>query len=138
MYYVVSILILITCILIILIVLVQNSKGGGLVSNFASSNQFMGVRKTTDFLEKATWTLAVALLVLSLVASATIPRDQVDTNRSKIQEQINNAAEPGSKSNFPTTAPAANNNPNQPAAQPAPQPAPQPVNPNTPPPAKKK
>jgi preprotein translocase subunit SecG len=130
MYYVVSILILITCILMILIVLVQNSKGGGLVSNFASSNQFMCVRKTTDFLEKATWTLAVALLVLSLVASATIPREQVDTTRSKIQEQINNAAEPGSKSNFPTTAPAANNpnNANQPAAQPAPQPTtPQPA-----------
>lgn len=54
--------------------LVQNSKGGGLASNFASSNQIMGVRKTADFLEKATWTLAVVLLFLSLVSVFVIPR----------------------------------------------------------------
>ena len=59
MYIAVSILIFIVCALLILIVLVQNSKGGGLSSSFASSNQIMGVRKTTDFLEKATWTLEI-------------------------------------------------------------------------------
>jgi len=116
MYYLISILILITCVLMILIVLVQNSKGGGLVSSFASSNQFMGVRKTTDFLEKATWTLAVALLVLSLIASAAIPREQADSSRSQIQEQIDNAAEPGSQPNFPTTAPTATTTTTQPPA----------------------
>jgi protein translocase subunit secG len=58
MYVFISILILIASILLILIVLVQNSKGGGLASGFSSSNQIMGVRKTTDFLEKATWGLA--------------------------------------------------------------------------------
>jgi len=52
--------------------LVQNSKGGGLAANFSAPNQIMGVRKTTDFLEKATWVLAVALMVLSLVATVTI------------------------------------------------------------------
>lgn len=66
---IVSILILIVCILLVLIVLVQNSKGGGLASGFASNNQIMGVRKTSDFLEKATWGLAGLLLVLSLFAS---------------------------------------------------------------------
>ena len=66
----ISILIIIVCLLLILVVLVQNSKGGGLASSFASSNQVMGVRKTGDFLEKATWTLAIALLVLSLVSTA--------------------------------------------------------------------
>ena len=55
MYTAISVLIFIICVLLILIVLVQNSKGGGLASSFASSNQIMGVRKTTDFLEKATW-----------------------------------------------------------------------------------
>jgi preprotein translocase subunit SecG len=55
---------------LILVVLVQNSKGGGLASSFSSSNQVMGVRKTADFLEKATWTLAVALLALSLASTA--------------------------------------------------------------------
>ena len=67
---VVSILIIIVCLLLILVVLVQNSKGGGLASSFASSNQVMGVRKTGDFLEKATWTLAIALLALSLISTA--------------------------------------------------------------------
>ena len=66
----ISILIIIVCLLLILVVLVQNSKGGGLASSFASSNQVMGVRKTGDFLEKATWTLAISLLALSLISTA--------------------------------------------------------------------
>ena len=74
MYIAVSILIFIVCALLILIVLVQNSKGGGLSSSFASSNQIMGVRKTTDFLEKATWTLAGAMLVLCIVSAMVLPR----------------------------------------------------------------
>ena len=69
MYNFISILILIVCVLLVLIVLVQNSKGGGLASNFAETGQMMGVRKTADFLEKATWTLAGALVLLSLAAS---------------------------------------------------------------------
>jgi preprotein translocase subunit SecG len=70
----VSVLILIACVLMILVVLVQNSKGGGLASNFSSSNQYMGVRKTADFLEKFTWGLAIAVLALSLLSIAVIPR----------------------------------------------------------------
>ena len=64
--YIISILIFIVCLLMILVVLAQNSKGGGLTSTFSGGNQVMGVKRTTDFMEKATWTLAVALLVLSL------------------------------------------------------------------------
>lgn len=78
-YILVSVLILITCVLLILVVLVQNSKGGGLASNFAGSNQFMGVRKTADFLEKSTWTLAIALLLLSLATIFVIPRSNQET-----------------------------------------------------------
>jgi len=73
-YVVVAVLIILTCVLLTLIVLVQSSKGGGLASNFSSSNQFMGVRKTADFLEKSTWTLAIVLLVLSLFSIFVIPR----------------------------------------------------------------
>ncbi len=74
------------------IVLVQNSKGGGLASNFSSSNQMMGVRKTTDFLEKATWTLGIALVVLSILSSTigkTTEVIQVSTD-SELKEQIEN------------------------------------------------
>ncbi|NLH32573.1 MAG: preprotein translocase subunit SecG [Lentimicrobium sp.] len=69
-----TVLILIAAVLLILVVLVQNSKGGGLASNFAGSNQYLGVRKTADFLEKFTWTLAVLMLVFVLASSKSIPK----------------------------------------------------------------
>ena len=104
MYLLVSVLIIIVSVLMVLIVLVQNSKGGGLASNFAGSSQVMGVRKTADFLEKATWTLAVSLLVLSLLASMTIPRGTQE-ERSRIQDQIDNAVDPSQMPSFPTSTP---------------------------------
>jgi len=105
MYTLVTVLLFITCILLILIVLVQNSKGGGLASNFQSAGQVMGVRKTADFLEKATWMLAVGVLALSLVASMTIPRGEIE-EKSKIEQQINNAVDPTQMPQFPTSVPA--------------------------------
>jgi preprotein translocase subunit SecG len=87
MYQFVSILVILVSVLLILIVLVQNSKGGGLASNFSASNQVMGVRKTSDFLEKATWTLAIGLLVLSLVAVMVLPKGQM--GGAEIDEKLN-------------------------------------------------
>jgi preprotein translocase subunit SecG len=93
MYTLIAVLTIIASILMILIVLVQNSKGGGLVSNFSSSNQIMGVRKTADFLEKATWTLAIAILMLSIVGSMTIPRVTEGEQESVMKDQIENASD---------------------------------------------
>lgn len=107
LYLLFSILIAIAAILLILIVLVQNSKGGGLASNFSSSNQIMGVRKTTDFLEKATWTLSIAILVLSVVAAASIDHEGGSTE-SMIKDQIEEAVDPSVMPNFPTQLPADN------------------------------
>lgn len=104
MYVLISVLIVLVCVFLVLIVLVQNSKGGGLAANFASQNQMMGVRKTADFLEKATWTLALSLLVLCFLASATIPRNK-EGNRSVIEDQIENAVDPQAAPVFPTTIP---------------------------------
>lgn len=101
MYYLISVLIVIVSVLLILIVLVQNSKGGGLAANFASSNQVMGVRKTADFLEKATWTLAVVVLALCLGAAMTIPRASVDSNKSLIEDQMENVIDPTERPAFP-------------------------------------
>jgi preprotein translocase subunit SecG len=111
---IVSILILIACVLLILIVLVQNSKGGGLSSTFASSNQVMGVRKTTDFLEKATWTLATVLVVLCLTATAM----KTQSGESNMDTISSRKADEGTTAPVPTPAPA-----------PAPSPAPAPANP---------
>ena len=69
-------LIVLASILMCLIVLIQNSKGGGLASGFASSNQIMGVRKTTDFLEKATWTIAALMVVFSVFSAHALSSEK--------------------------------------------------------------
>lgn len=74
MYSLIIVLVILASILMCGIVLIQESKGGGLASSFSSSNQIMGVRKTTDFLEKATWILAVAMVVLSIVSAAFVTK----------------------------------------------------------------
>ena len=64
------ILIIVACIVLSLIVLVQNPKGGGLAGNIAGfSNQFMGVKQTTDVLEKGTWVFAGVIAILCLTSS---------------------------------------------------------------------
>lgn len=103
-YIFVSVLIIVACFLQILVVLVQNSKGGGLAANFTSTGQTMGVRKTADFLEKSTWTLAVAILILSVAATAAIPHSQQE-QESRIQDQIINAIDPSAIPTLPTAMP---------------------------------
>jgi preprotein translocase subunit SecG len=73
MYNLFVILVIIASILMCLVVLIQESKGGGLASGFASGNQLMGVRKTTDVIEKVTWGLAIAMVVFSVASVYTIP-----------------------------------------------------------------
>ncbi len=85
MYLLFVVLMVLAAILMCFVVLVQNSKGGGLSSAFASSNQIMGVRKTTDFIEKLTWGLAIFMVVISIATSYVIPHQT--TNSSVIMEQ---------------------------------------------------
>ena len=80
MYLLLVVLLVLAAVLMCFVVLVQNSKGGGLSSAFASSNQIMGVRKTTDFIEKLTWGLAVFMVVVSVAASYVIPSQSVDSS----------------------------------------------------------
>ena len=96
MYSIFAILIIITSILLVLVVLVQNPKGGGLSSTFGggSSNQIMGAKKTTDFLEKTTWTLAIVLISLTMLSNFAITRNFDSTNEIKSQEQIDEAIIP--------------------------------------------
>ncbi len=79
-YILFVILIVIASLLMIGIVLIQESKGGGLASNFSSSNAIMGVRKTTDFVEKATWALAATMVVFSIVCAYVAPVSSADTS----------------------------------------------------------
>ena len=69
MYIIFAILIVIASILLVGVILIQKSKGGGLAANVNNYNQFMGVRKTTDFVEKATWGLAIFICALSIASA---------------------------------------------------------------------
>jgi preprotein translocase subunit SecG len=62
-----SILTILICILLVFVILVQNSKGGGIQSQYSAATQIMGVRRGTEFIEKATWGLAIGLIVLSVL-----------------------------------------------------------------------
>ena len=73
-YTLLVVLIVLVAILMIFIVLIQESKGGGLASNFSSTNSIMGVRKTTDIVEKLTWGLAAALVVISVACAYVAPQ----------------------------------------------------------------
>lgn len=68
------ILIIVVCLLLVLVIMVQNPKGGGLSSSFGGGgNQIVGgVKKTGDFLDKSTWTLAALLIALILLSNVTL------------------------------------------------------------------
>ena len=87
MYTLFVILIVVAAILMIGIVLIQESKGGGLSSSFAGYNQVAGVRKTTDFIEKATWALAIAMVVISIICAWVAPTASTDAS---VMENIEN------------------------------------------------
>jgi len=93
MYTILTVVIIVICILIILVILIQNPKGGGLGGSFGgvSSNTMGGARKAADFLERATWGLAIALLVVSLLTVTAIPNSSRTDNVGKnteLEEQI--------------------------------------------------
>lgn len=106
MYIAISILIVIASILLTIVVLVQNSKGGGLAANFASGNQTFGVRQTADFLEKATWTLAITIIVLCVLATSFVSTGGSSLKQNSIQERIEKTAPVQGQPEFPTSTPA--------------------------------
>lgn len=118
MYILITVLIIFTSILLIGVVLIQKSKGGGLSSSFAGSNQIMGVRRTNSFIEKLTWSLAGIIALLSVLSTFVAP-DAIERSGSRV-------------GNAPTeqTAPAAyDTKATTPAAPAAPAPAPAPAAP---------
>jgi preprotein translocase subunit SecG len=95
------ILLMLACIFLGLIVLIQNPKGGGLAGNVAGfSNQFMGVKQTTDVLEKGTWTLAIVVGVLCLFSALFIPR-ATTTQVRDVRPQTTNSQQQAPPSQAP-------------------------------------
>jgi preprotein translocase subunit SecG len=116
MYNFVVVIMVIISILLILAVLVQRSKGGGFSSS-VNANQFMGVQKGTDFIEKTTWTLASALFALCLLLSIFGKNQGPAETRSKMEGVDKEAPVPPSNQQTPTTpegtAPAGGTTPQQ-------------------------
>ncbi len=95
LYIFFSVLIFLCCLLLGIIVLVQNPKGGGLSQTFGGAgNQIMGARKTADFLEKATWTLAIALCTLSIFSAFAIPRGATTPSGVKTELSVDESVMP--------------------------------------------
>lgn len=116
MYTLSVVLVILASILMCGIVLIQESKGGGLASSFSSSNQIMGVKKTTDFLEKATWTLAIAMVVLSVVSAGFVEKSsnveeiielQVPTQQAPVQAPTAETPATETPAEAPVTTPEA-------------------------------
>ena len=84
-------LIIVTSILLILVVLVQKPKGGGLASQFSSTNLAFGVKRTSDFIEKATWGLAIAIIVFAMASNFFVETAEEGVKKEAINsEQIQN------------------------------------------------
>ncbi|MBD5190534.1 MAG: preprotein translocase subunit SecG [Bacteroidales bacterium] len=115
MYIFLSILIVLACLLLIGAVLIQKSKGGGLASDYSAGNQYMGYRKTTDFIEKATWGLAIFICVVSICASFAIKTPVIASSMAPAPAAT--SAPAPAPANTPAPAAAA------PAAEAAPAPA---------------
>jgi preprotein translocase subunit SecG len=93
MTFLIFILITIVCVILGLIVLIQNPKGGGLSGTLAGfNNQFMGVKQTTDVLEKGTW-LFVSILGALCILSVAFLSGTAGTNNNSLQD-INTSTVP--------------------------------------------
>ena len=109
MYWVIIGIIILICVLLVTIILFQNSKGG-LASGVASS-QLMGVKRTTDILEKLTWGFAITPMVLVVATAFVVPKATAETdsgsvNIRKAQEKSMGAPRPAAPVNPQPTVPA--------------------------------
>lgn len=100
-------IVILASILLGAIVLIQSPKGGGLAGNIAGfSNQFMGVKQTTDVLEKGTWILAGVIVFLCLISSLLINSPSTDSNMIKnINTNTGTTVTPPQQAPAPNTAP---------------------------------
>jgi preprotein translocase subunit SecG len=97
-------LIIVVCVFLGLIILIQNPKGGGLASNVGGfSNQLMGVKQTTDVLEKGTWILAAVVGVLCLFSAMFLPK--TNGNNAKVPDKVNATSAPVGQPNPANSVP---------------------------------
>ncbi len=104
MTYIFVALIFIVCIVLGFIILVQNPQGGGLSGSIAGfSNQFMGVKKTTDVLENGTWLFTTILAILCITSSIFLKNALNNNNNenNKILQNLPTNSQPTAPANIP-------------------------------------
>jgi preprotein translocase subunit SecG len=102
------VLITIVCFLLIVVIMVQNPKGGGLSSTFGNSQQIGGVQKTTDFLDKSTWTLGIILIALIMFSSLAFNdnNDSIKIDKSAVPTKTETSAPAETPAPAPAATPA--------------------------------
>jgi preprotein translocase subunit SecG len=104
MTFIFVLLIVVACVFLGLIILIQNPKGGGLASNVGGfSNQLMGVKQTTDILEKGTWVLAVVVGLLCIFSAVFVPRTV--SNAPNVIDKVNAGAPAPQQQQIPAPSP---------------------------------
>ncbi len=119
MYATIVILVVLAAVLMCLIVLIQESKGGGLAADYSNNNQILGAPKTTNFIEKATWGLALTMIVLCILSVGFLPKqtstesvimnqatEQKATNPNNIPGMVQPSATQQAPAETPAEAPA--------------------------------
>lgn len=89
-----SILIILASLLLIAVVFIQNPKGGGLSTDFGAAHQLGGVKQTTDFIDKATWSLAGTIMVCSIFLSVMLKPAEVKQATPEQTEQGQGGQQP--------------------------------------------
>lgn len=104
-YSIFLVLIIFIAFLLVVVIMVQNPKGGGLSSSFGGggTQQLGGVKKTTDFLDKSTWTLAIILIALILLSNIPILGND-GGSESKVLD-ANQVEAPATNTTLPVTTP---------------------------------
>lgn len=110
------ILIILACLGLGFMVLIQNPKGGGLNANVGGvTNNFMGVKQTTDVLEKGTWIFAALIAVLAMTSSVFLKSGTTGSDKGLLQKvntsataPLSTPAQPQAAPMAPSKAPAAN------------------------------
>ena len=94
-----GVLIIIASIILGLIVLIQNPKGGGISGSLTGfSTQFIGVKQTTDILEKGTWVFAAIVGILCLISPAFIPKEGADDGNDLLKSApVSSPAKPAAQ-----------------------------------------
>ena len=85
-----STIVLLSSVLLILVVYVQNPKGGGLSSDFGSPGQLGGVKKTNEFIDRLTWSLAGIIVLVSILITVRQPKPQKkeDTQKQQTEQPV--------------------------------------------------